>query len=184
MAGLVLFTLMSNLACPATTEEELPPEETLVSGIQPPPLLLPALKSLSGQAPFQGLTVAAIGSADIQFRFDTADAKYGAIYIFSAQPTVDPDGTSITNLAQFCVAGASNMAGHVWNHNTQVLGITGTGSQFYACQNNPVETLSQTVKVIYDNITFTTGTYYWVVLGYDQYYRLTHSSTLFSFNVP
>lgn len=191
LTAILMISALSlfSLACPAVDPEELPPEEERVSGIQPPPLFLPALKSLAGQGPPQGGAVASVGNAEIQFLFDTSDAKYGAIFIFSAQPTVSADGTSISNLTEFCITGASNMAGHVWDHRTQILATTALASQFYACQINNAEPLSQTTRVPYGagavGAHFQAGTtYFWVVLGYDQYYRLTHSSPLYEFNTP
>jgi len=153
------------------------PLTTQISAIQPPPILVPGKTGINIYGPVFGSTP----TRPVIFKYDTSALTFAAIYIFLTQPTAS--NGYITDISS-CIGGASNMASHPWNNYTISLDITSSG--FYLCQlGNNLNVLSTSNKLFYDAAHFTPGsTYYWVVLGYNSNYQLTHSSPLYEFIAP
>lgn len=166
-------------ACVNQTEEASSDARTKVtSQIQPRPLFI-AGKSRAETlkpAPLQS-----IGSPQT-FYFSTGGTPYGSVLIFNTNVGVTAAEFAAGNLAGKCIAGASNLAGHTWNGATLSLD-NGSASEFYACDaSNPTEPLSKTVK--FSRSSLTTGTYYWLVIGYDSTKTASHTSGLEKFSAP
>jgi hypothetical protein len=163
--------------CPEPVTDK---RESRFSAIVPPPLLLEDLTPIELKSPLDGAGVAVNDKTtdSVTFRFDTTDIAYSALFIFKSEPAVTDN--AISDLASSCLGGVTNMATqHAWNDGTVVLAYAAS-NQVYACSSGqPTDALSTQTKLPLVSDTFTKGnTYYWAVLGYDNKYRLTHSSTL------
>jgi len=172
---ILLITVAVQLSC--GNNPEPPPLTTQISAIQPPPILVPGKTGINIYGPVFG----SAPTLPIDFKYDTSALAFAAIYIFSTPPTVS--NGYITNISS-CVGGASNMASHPWNN--YVISLDSVASGFYLCQSgNNLNVLSTSNKLLYNAANFTTGLpYYWVVLGYNSNYQLTHSSPLYEFIAP
>ena len=180
--GLAIFSLVPFLAGCSYLGTDT--RETLVSGIQPAPVLIPDTARINLTAPTDASTLSIAAGAT--FNFDTRDPAYAALYIFNQAPTVDASSSFVVNMVGICHGGATNLAGHTWNNLTLQLSSVLSGTQLYKCTSSNVDLLSTTQKLVFDAVNFDqTGatTYHWAVLGYNQYYQLTHSSEVRTFTV-
>lgn len=176
----VILTIF--LLCQATSgcaDEAL---DVMKSSILPEQLLVPDKTRITLTLPLNNAALSR-AAAPIDFSFNTSDAKYAALYVFNAAPVVDPDTISISNILAICHAGATNMASHFWNNLTLRLDSVLANSQFYQCTASSVDLFSLTQKRIFDAADFPNGTYYWAILGYDEYYIMEYSSPVRSFTV-
>lgn len=178
--GLLFFLRASNCESSGTTPEA--PKVAVPSAIQPRPVFFTSMQRLKTYSPndSQIFAASAFASGGLLFQFDASAAVNGSLLIFSGLPTAASLQAGSVNAG--CVAGASNVAGHTWTKFTLTLSAAASTSQIYACQPvNPVNLLSATQKVV--TSAFAAGTYYWVILGYDANFILTHSSAIMSFTI-
>lgn len=154
---------------------------SISSQIKPRPLFVAEKKRIDLLGPRPVQTIANASTAQT-FYFDTKGSSHGSILIFNTPVTSAQLAAGA--LAGKCVAGASSIAGHDWNGATVVLGTTSATSQIYTCDgSNPNEPLSRTEKFVRGTLN-SGSSYYWVVLGYDKNFVLTHTSGLERFNTP
>jgi len=173
------------IACINNVEESeaaLDSRKTRSSQIQPRPLFVSSKSraDLLSPGPVQQISAGAQ-----TFYFDSKGAAHGSFLLFNTSVTAQELASG--SLAGKCVAGASSLAGHSWNGVTLQLNTAASNAtQFYTCDgSNPNEPLSKTTKFARENLTGASGTsYYWVVLGYDKNYVLTHVSGLERFTLP
>jgi len=150
------------------------------SQIQPRPLFVSGKTRAELLSPGPIQTIAN-NTTPTTFYFDLKGAAHGSLLIFNT-PVSASDFANST-LTGKCVAGASSLAGHGWNGSTLYLDTTSTGTQFYACDgSNPSEPLSRTTKFTKGQLA--SGTYYWLVIGYETTYAMKSTSGLERFTVP
>lgn len=179
MKKIIALLTCAFLGCVNQTEETADSDTRTKtsSQIQPRPLFVTG-KSRADQlkpAPLQTV------SGAFQFYYSTAGTPYGSVLIFNTNVGVTAQNFASGNLGGKCVAGATNLNGNSWNSATARLETAASGlTEFYTCDgSNPNEPISATQKYTYDNLP--SGTYYWIVLGYDKSRVLTHSSGLEKF---
>lgn len=156
------------------------------SEILPAPLLLPGLTAIALLDPLSGTSVSVLAAQTnkLVFSYRAEGAKYAAIFIFKDLPQIE--GGAIRNLASICVGGATNMAAtHAFSLEKTTLSSIASDSTLFTCEPNSLtDAFSVTERLVLTRNTFASGrTYYWVLLGYDEHFHLSHSSSLREFVV-
>lgn len=161
-------------------EDTTTPVTSAVSSIVPKPPLVSGKQRISLQTPLNTVTLSA---ADTQFTFNASEPRYATVLIFSESPAAT--STGITDMSK-CVAGVTSMnPAHVsYSDYSITLGYNAGTGGFYSCDpSNATEPLSSSQKLSLSELTGS-STYYWVVLGYNDRYLLTHSSEIRPFTTP
>jgi hypothetical protein len=161
-------------------------EETQISSIHPPTLLIDGLKHLPLDTPLNGEAyyIDDYEEPSIKFSFIANEPVYTAIFLFSAQPT-NKDNKLIDGKS-LCIAGLTNMIkDQTWNTLSATLSSDENESHFYECQTaDGIDPFITSNKVVLNKATFPRGSsFYWGALGYDENYSLTHSSPVRKVNI-
>ncbi len=169
----IILTLAFMTAC--ANEADTVGSESAVSAIQPAPLFVPGKEKIALQSPVEAASL----SGDNTFTFNASNVAHAALLVFSGTTEPAVSSLGITDMSN-CVAGITSMnPAHPWDDYTATLTATAPTSEFYTCDpNNTTEPLTNT-KIGLDTLSGTD--FYWVVLGYDSAYHLTHSSELRKF---
>lgn len=114
------------------------------------------------------------------FSFNAAGVEHGMLLILSSGGGKPSTSDVKNNLTGLCIAGAASFAGHSWDGQRISAGSNQSSSGLYACTSNAEKPLSTTQKKAATELAPTTE-YYWLVLGYDKNFLLTHSSPLRKF---
>ena len=148
-------------------------EEEHESAIQPAPAYVSGKKAILLTSPVRIATLGVVTSID--FVYDTSIVAHAALLIFSGPPEVSSSG--LGDVSVTCLGGVTDMApGHSWNDTSVSWDNSLALTNMYVCTgSNKVEPLSTTNKYALPGA----GTYYWLILGYDESYVLTHSSALY-----
>ncbi|MES0489780.1 MAG: hypothetical protein ABUK01_07310 [Leptospirales bacterium] len=154
--------------------------EVEYSLIQPRPPLVPNSETIDLKLPLH-LSPRTRGTA-FDFTFKSSMVAHAALLIFTAEPSANTKG--LRDVSGICLGGATSMApGHTWDDLSLHWDNVGAQSAVYVCDgSNRSEPLSTSTKVAFDG-TLAAGTYYWAVLGYDKFYRITHSSPLYTLTI-
>lgn len=175
-----LVSLVAAAACTnnGTTQAAL---ASVPSSIQPRPMLFSGKTRLKTFYPIDSQTVPALSGSGLVFQFDTTAASKASLLVFNSEQAAA--ALLAGNITSSCIGGASTLAGHSWTGATLSLATTASASGLYACiPGSAIQPLSVSQKVTTAN--FPSGTYYWVLIGYDANFLMTHSSALMPFTVP
>ncbi|MBV6493969.1 MAG: hypothetical protein LDLANPLL_01993 [Turneriella sp.] len=171
LTSIFIFTACINNAEEKTDNDS---RQKSSSTIQPRPLFVQnkSRADLLSPRPLQTISIPQT------FYFSAPNASYVSVLIFNTNVGVTAEAFQSGSLAGKCVAGVSSLAGHAMTGSTARLDTTASAlTSFYKCYAaNPNEPLSTTEKLSSDDLS--SGTYYWLVLGYNENRILTHASGL------
>ncbi|MDH5716689.1 MAG: hypothetical protein OEZ22_03510 [Spirochaetia bacterium] len=163
---LIVVSVFLNIHCTKVENDTEDTRDVNISAIQPKDIFFKNTERINQLNPFPGQTI----SSKSTFTFEASSVTYGALLIFNKLPSAENLEKGIID--ESCIAGVSNIASHDWDGRTVQL------SNLYKClPDNTLEILSKTEKVYLEG-----GSYYWIVLGYDDSFALTHSSPALLFN--
>lgn len=178
LCWLCLIAVVSCANNGTTTQDTL---TSVPSSIQPRPMLFSGKTRLKTFYPIDSQTVPALSGSGLVFQFDTTSASKASLLVFNSDQAAA--ALLAGSITASCIGGASTLAGHSWTGLTLSLATTTAASQLYACiPGSAIQPLSVTQKISTAN--FPSGTYYWLLIGYDANFLMTHSSALMPFTVP
>lgn len=150
------------------------------SQIKPRPPLVPNSTTIRLKQPLHlGIVTR---NTPFDFTFNSRAVHHASLLIFTAEPSANNRG--LKDVTGICLGGATSMiSSHAWDNTSLHWDATAGLSDVYVCDGaNRLEPLSTSTKVAFD-VSLTAGTYYWAVLGYNKYYKITHSSALYTLTV-
>lgn len=161
----LLIILLGSLFLSGCLINEEPDEEvTKISSIQPRAIFLTGKERIPVTQPLYGTT---LGGTDT-VSFEASSTPYGSFLIFDSEPT---EANIKNGNLSGCVAGISSLAGNFWNGRTVDL-----SNNLYVC--NPSDPMAPITATSLSYSTLSGGTYYLLLLGYNENGMLTHSSSL------
>lgn len=163
-----------------TTEAEILTRTSSIQ-IKPPYIENKALISLI--TPMNGESVSSPQDSNINLIYRLNGATRTSILLFKEKPTIT-DGV-VSNFSDICLGGTieSDVKTGL-NNNTLSLGTQTGNDALYACGVDQIEFLNLSKQLTVDEKLFVPGTtIYWMVLGYDDAFDLTHASALSKFEI-
>jgi hypothetical protein len=164
---IIILPLLLLEQCVLTSDSAMPEED---SGGQEAPFI-PRTRGIEMGAPEQEEYYTADG---IRINWATAAIHYHIVFIMSSNPELDT-GTSYSSYSAYSLKSKENIVAR-WDtslgeSNLSSTGYIGPDILRWAVQGEAVTA----------SFSFTSGTYYALILGYDEHGELTHSSAVRKF---
>jgi len=183
----ILFVSLSLISCGFFDVDEdsiEPTRDKLDSDILVKPAFFADTQLIATYSPLNGAVVNGLASQETDFTFDQNNFQYAAILLFKEEPVLT-DGY-IESYLSICIAGSTQVYNPSLFNSTGHFILSGSAitPNLYACKDDPYDLLDINNVIDVNDQRFAVGdTIYWIVIGYNDSYYLSHSSATSKFIV-